>query len=145
MCLCGDTACASCGPAQGYDPAREAFVEKLYDKFSFLGDLDPDKVAEVVEHCFDLGYRGEELAWAGEGDLYELFPVLGAHRLSQVRPFATDCLLAGQAQKAEIDQENAMYASLEAEEAEADKYWADPANHDHHYTEAEVDWLCQER
>lgn len=144
MCLCGDTSCPSCGPAQGFNPSQEAFYDRMYDKFSFLEDLDPDKVAEVVDHCFDLGYQGKELVWAGEGDLYELFPVLSTHRLSQVRPFATDCLAAGQAQKAENDQEAAMYASLEEEERLAEEYWADPANHDH-YTEEEVDALCQER
>lgn len=28
-CLCGDTACPSCGPAQGYDPKYEAALEAI--------------------------------------------------------------------------------------------------------------------
>jgi len=29
MCMCGDSACWSCGPAQGFDPAMEAACERL--------------------------------------------------------------------------------------------------------------------
>lgn len=30
-CLCGDTACPSCGPAQGYDLKYEVVCDWLYD------------------------------------------------------------------------------------------------------------------
>ena len=40
-CLCGDTACPSCGPAQGHDPIYEMVIE-------FLGELFfPDDADEV--------------------------------------------------------------------------------------------------
>ena len=38
-CLCGDTACPSCGPAQGHDPAFEAVCEWIYD--DGLADFPP--------------------------------------------------------------------------------------------------------
>lgn len=31
-CLCGDTACPSCGPLQGYDPQFEALCDTLGDR-----------------------------------------------------------------------------------------------------------------
>lgn len=40
MCMCGDTACWSCGPAQGYDPAREAACERLLAEIPALADAD---------------------------------------------------------------------------------------------------------
>lgn len=49
-CMCGDTECPSCGPAQGYgsidqddvdERAREIAVERLYN--------DPDEFSEVMD------------------------------------------------------------------------------------------------
>lgn len=40
MCMCGDTACWSCGPAQGYDPAMQAACERLLAEFPALADAD---------------------------------------------------------------------------------------------------------
>lgn len=48
-CMCGDTECPSCGPAQGYgfdqdeveEMARQIAVERLYS--------DPDEFSEVME------------------------------------------------------------------------------------------------
>lgn len=36
-CLCGDTNCPSCGPAQGYDPAFETVCGWMYEVL--LADL----------------------------------------------------------------------------------------------------------
>lgn len=60
-CLCGDPACHSCGPAQGYDLAREAFYDSLCEKFSFLVDLLDEYpqleqvIDEVYKRAFDEG------------------------------------------------------------------------------------------
>lgn len=32
-CLCGDIACPSCGPAQGFDPDYQAFTESMCERF----------------------------------------------------------------------------------------------------------------
>jgi hypothetical protein len=40
MCYCGDSACWSCGPAQGYDPAMEAACEQLLKEIPSLADAD---------------------------------------------------------------------------------------------------------
>ena len=45
-CICGDTACPSCGPAQGYDP----ILEKLYDR---IGERWP-RVVEAITDWTDL-------------------------------------------------------------------------------------------
>lgn len=40
MCLCGDTACWSCGPAQGFNPAMEAACEQILKEIPALADAD---------------------------------------------------------------------------------------------------------
>lgn len=40
MCYCGDTACGSCGPAQGSDPAMEAACERLLSEIPALAAAD---------------------------------------------------------------------------------------------------------
>lgn len=50
-CMCGDTNCPSCGPAQGYNPAFEAVCEWL--EYSVLADFPKG---------FDVTWLAEELA-----------------------------------------------------------------------------------
>ena len=54
-CMCGDAMCASCGPAQGYNPEFEAFCEWLDDKFgSKLPEcIDKEWFGEYLAHRFD--------------------------------------------------------------------------------------------
>lgn len=40
MCMCGDSACWSCGPAQGFDPAMEAACERLLAEIPALAAAD---------------------------------------------------------------------------------------------------------
>ena len=57
-CLCGDTACPSCGPAQGYDPAWERLEEEMCEKFGFMHDLFEDHYeerAQAMEWLIDKG------------------------------------------------------------------------------------------
>lgn len=37
-CMCGDTMCPSCGPAQGYDPVYEKMYETLSGRIDALCD-----------------------------------------------------------------------------------------------------------
>jgi len=37
--MCGDTNCPSCGPAQGYNLALDAFWDRLLEKFPGIEDL----------------------------------------------------------------------------------------------------------
>ena len=39
-CLCGDTACPSCGPAQGFDPSFDDFVDEVFRKYPFLSEVE---------------------------------------------------------------------------------------------------------
>lgn len=69
-CMCGDTACSSCGPAQGHDPLEklrqmEAFYDALYEKFPWLESL-PDQdpygelgvnVEELIDFVFEAGFQ----------------------------------------------------------------------------------------
>lgn len=50
-CMCGDTNCPSCGPAQGHDPAFEVVTEWLLEKV--LADMPP---------IIDASWLAEELA-----------------------------------------------------------------------------------
>jgi hypothetical protein len=54
MCLCGDTACDSCGPAQGFDPAFERAVEALCEKFPALADQEGDLASDLATHIEEL-------------------------------------------------------------------------------------------
>lgn len=47
-CMCGDTACGSCGPAQGYDLAYERLLEEMADAFPWTVDLEDGGL--LVEH-----------------------------------------------------------------------------------------------
>jgi len=38
-CMCGDTMCPSCGPAQGYDPRAELISEWLCDLMAELPEV----------------------------------------------------------------------------------------------------------
>lgn len=54
MCLCGDTACGSCGPAQGFNPEFERAVEALCSKFPTLADREDDLASDLAIHIEDL-------------------------------------------------------------------------------------------
>ena len=47
-CLCGDTACPSCGPAQGYNREEELFWDALYTRFPSFED-HYDKYQNLLE------------------------------------------------------------------------------------------------
>ena len=52
-CLCGDTACPSCGPAQGHDPVFECIVEEVVasldsERWGVIGDSIYAIVAEIL-------------------------------------------------------------------------------------------------
>lgn len=50
-CMCGDTACGSCGPAQGYDPVAEMVAEwimELLGKDSESMLQSDDEIANVL-------------------------------------------------------------------------------------------------
>jgi len=70
-CLCGDLGCPSCGPAQGADLAREAFVDSLCEKHPDLLDVLDDHpfIDEMIDACVSEGVRIEregraEAEWA---------------------------------------------------------------------------------
>lgn len=78
-CMCGDTNCPSCGPAQGYNLALDAFWDSLLEKFPGIEDLisrvdivteDVD-VEELIEWVLEEGIR-EGLAQAAEKQSIEL-------------------------------------------------------------------------
>lgn len=54
-CLCGDIACPSCGPAQGFDPGHEAMCESIASAL-------PEGLVDVLEEA---GWEDED------GDAYE--------------------------------------------------------------------------
>lgn len=47
-CLCGDIACPSCGPAQGYDLAFEAAVDVITEMVGTADPVDQCDVAKVL-------------------------------------------------------------------------------------------------
>ncbi|MFA5053339.1 MAG: hypothetical protein WC565_04735 [Parcubacteria group bacterium] len=50
-CMCGDSCCPSCGPAQGFNPAEEIVVDYLCDhilKDSGIEGLDEIEVANLL-------------------------------------------------------------------------------------------------
>lgn len=49
-CMCGATDCRSCGPAQGYDPDYEAFLE---DAEIAADETDPDMTESEREAFID--------------------------------------------------------------------------------------------
>ncbi len=51
-CLCGDTACPSCGPAQGFDPRLEAFWDKAFEKWPELQDAVEGPLMSYLEDAF---------------------------------------------------------------------------------------------
>ena len=67
-CMCGDSACPSCGPAQGYDPAYELVVEFLCESFATpCGDIvNPEWLSETVADVLgkDQEMADALLAWA---------------------------------------------------------------------------------
>lgn len=74
-CMCGDTMCPSCGPAQGYDPKFEVLCEKLADRLEdFLKDivvLDApqmddllETVADKIDKILDAQQRAQEEDYA---------------------------------------------------------------------------------
>lgn len=57
-CMCGDTACPSCGPAQGSNPEKEAFIESLFDEYPWLVEhAGKEPMSLVIEYSFE---KGEE-------------------------------------------------------------------------------------
>lgn len=52
-CICGDTACSSCGPAQGYNLEREAYFDMLYGLF--------DDTPTAIDREWLITYVGEML------------------------------------------------------------------------------------
>ena len=56
-CMCGDTACPSCGPAQGYDPEFEKVCEWL--QFAVFRDLP-----ECIQGEWFAGYVADRLGKA---------------------------------------------------------------------------------
>lgn len=144
MCICGDPMCGSCGPAQGFNPAQERFYDHLYATHAWLNDdnLDPDKISEVIDWAFEQGYEGKPVSY---DELFPKFPCLMPYRLSQVVPLIAECLVAGQAQKAENDLENDLYADLDALEDEdeqmAEEYFK--SNQDYPDRESDADLESQ--
>lgn len=69
-CMCGDTMCPSCGPAQGYNPQFERVCEWLED--GLLADLDPSISLEwlVEELANRLGKCSPALVQAVEAEAY---------------------------------------------------------------------------
>ncbi len=47
-CMCGDTACPSCGPAQGYDPKYEAAFEATFEELAKVLATNPAPSSVVV-------------------------------------------------------------------------------------------------
>jgi len=50
-CMCGDSCCPSCGPAQGFNPSEEIVVDYLCDhvlKDSGIDGLDEIEVANLL-------------------------------------------------------------------------------------------------
>lgn len=49
-CMCGDTSCSSCGPAQGFNPAEDIVFDYLCDilKDSGIEGLDEIEVANLL-------------------------------------------------------------------------------------------------
>ncbi len=69
-CLCGDTACGSCGPAQGYDPHFEKNIEKWDDELvTFLKKQNDAELSDLMESFEEndelhvLRYRAIEWAY----------------------------------------------------------------------------------
>ena len=61
-CMCGDTSCASCGPAQGFNPSEELFYESLSERFPVLGQLFdelPNEIEAVINYVFEQGVLHE--------------------------------------------------------------------------------------
>lgn len=48
-CMCGDTMCPSCGPAQGHDPTHERLVETLAEEMKDLLPDDEDQATRLLE------------------------------------------------------------------------------------------------
>ena len=54
-CMCGDTMCPSCGPAQGYDPGLEAVCDRIIEAIPEIEDLPNseillEKIAELIRN-----------------------------------------------------------------------------------------------
>lgn len=59
-CMCGDTACWSCGPAQGFDPDREALMEDLTEAFPWVEILmeepgNEEKLTALIDWVLERG------------------------------------------------------------------------------------------
>lgn len=69
-CLCGDTYCPSCGPAQGYDDETERFYNSIYKKFPKLNQVD--NIEEVIKFITDEAYaKGYKASQADTGGYIE--------------------------------------------------------------------------
>ena len=55
-CMCGDPYCPSCGPAQGFDPSYEKFLDEVFEKFPWAVDVDEDLEA-LINHVYTKGYE----------------------------------------------------------------------------------------
>ena len=92
-CMCGDTGCTSCGPAQGSNPEKEAFIEALFDEYPWLVEhVGKEPMSLVIEYSFEKGEQkgrfeseselSEFLEWKRTkflnnlDGLYERFPQL---------------------------------------------------------------------
>lgn len=73
MCLCGDTMCWSCGPAQGFDPAFEKHFEKFCasEKAKEIEATfsDPDS-----EECADALRKAAQECFVQEPDPWDGYP-----------------------------------------------------------------------
>ena len=110
-CLCGDTQCPSCGPAQGCATTSpdQAFFDHLAVRFP---DLDLEQLDAVVGCAIERGYNGTPINY---DTLFATFPVLMPYRLSQVQPLIAFCMRIGQVMKQDDDRIDARYAALEEE------------------------------
>ena len=54
-CMCGDTSCPSCGPAQGHDPIMDALFERMNERWPdvMYRACDWSCLEEAIEYAFE--------------------------------------------------------------------------------------------
>jgi hypothetical protein len=72
--MCGDPMCPSCGPAQGCNPAEEAFYEALYEEHPWLDNQDADAVGALITEVMADGHKHPETVSCATCDKNEECP-----------------------------------------------------------------------
>jgi len=144
--------CPSCGPAQGYNPAEEAFYEALYEEHPWLDAQDADAVGALITEVVADGRKHPETVSCTTCDkneecpgfdscpklkaasdpiyreyLNETHPILATVSEEQASKLINSLFEAGRAQARQEKQEaadNDTYVKqMEEEERLAKEYW----------------------